>query len=282
MAIEQSLSWKQTLHKVRSRVVEMEKHRDIERELLRERNEQGVSERLKTDTAEALTERFGEFRASFDRAVRKFFPLPHIEGIAENLEQLNNLLGFYVGCIKEFPKVFTPQHKQTIPALISELKGLRKGLDRQLGQWRGAGEATAHMVFRPRGTADDEPLVAVAKTFSDRAHSVSLSIPGDYFAHEDENFWVAESEGKVFGYMKFFPEDKVVTFALMPADKVNFNKFVRSVLHRFYTAGPLPAGTDAVRVRVGYQREAKFFTDMGFVRTQIKGPGDWIYQRKIG
>ncbi len=63
---------------------------------------------------------------------------------------------------------------------------------------------------------------------------------------------------------------------------VNFNKFVRGLLHKFHANKEIfPTPSPAVRVRVGYVRETKFFTDIGFVRSETLGPSDWIYQRGL-
>ena len=66
-----------------------------------------------------------------------------------------------------------------------------------------------------------------------------------------------------------------------PGDKVNFGKFIRAALWKFCAQGPLPAPLAFARVRLSYVREVKFFTDIGFVRAEVKGPSDWIYQREI-
>jgi len=282
MAGDEALSWKAALGKVRNRVVTMEERRTREKKLERQRNESSLKEQLASDTAEALSARFADIRKRFDRGVRKFFPLKHIETVRQEIGELCDLLQFYKDCMKQFSKVFTPAHKTTIPNLLREIEDLNRGLDRQIRQWQKVADVTGPTGFRPRESADDAALVEVAKAFSMRAHKVPLSIPGDYFAHEDEDFWVAEAEGNVLGYVKFFPEEKVVTFALVPAVETNFKKFIRAILYRFLAEGPLPEKMDAARVRISYVREVKFFTDMGFVRTEVKGPSDWIYQREIG
>ena len=75
--------------------------------------------------------------------------------------------------------VFTPNHRTVIKSLLGELGNLQRGLDRQLKQWRQVDEVTAEVTFRAREDEDDEPLAAVAKAFSERAHSVQLSIPNE-------------------------------------------------------------------------------------------------------
>lgn len=275
------LSWKGQLDIVRNRVKEQEKQREIEKKLLRERNENSLRERLNTDTAESLSARFADCRGRFDVGVRKFYPLAHIEAVAKDLDTLKELLVFFTGCMKDFAQVFTPEHNTEIPRLLREIADLRKGLDRQLQQWQEVRDTLDGMVFRARADADNEPLVTVAKLFSERAHRVQLSLPSGYFAHEEDNFWVAQNGEFILGYVRFFPEEKVVAFAVVPHQKVNFNKFIRGILSEFLTAGPLTEKMSAVRVHITYGREVKFFTDLGFSRVEIKGPSDWIYQRDL-
>lgn len=273
------LSWQGQLDVVRNRVVEQEKQRQLEKKLLRERNEKSLRERLETDTVESLSERFDDCRERFDVGVRKFYPLEHIESVEEDVNTLNELLVFYTGCMKDFARAFTPAHNTEIPRLLREIEDQRKGLDRQLKQWREVRDVLDGTVFRARTDADDELLVTVAKSFSERAHRVQLSLPGNYFTHEGDNFWVAQNGEFILGYVKFFPEEKVVAFAVVPHKKVNFNKFIRGILYKFFYAGPLTEKLDAASVHITYGREVKFFTDLGFSRVEIKGPSDWIYQR---
>ena len=277
----EGLGWRAQLTQMRETVLEMEKRRETEKRLERERNEQSLTVKLKTDTAEALAQRYQDIQKKFDRDARRFYPLPYLEAVVQEVTDLTDLLVFYADCMKLFPKVFSPSHKTGIPALINDLATLQKGLDRQLGQWREVKEQLNAATFRARADADNAALVAAAKSFSDRAHSVPLHIPGDYFGHEGANFWSVAAAEKVYGYVKFWPADKVLTFALAPEPTVNFNKFVRGVLHKFCTAGPLPQPLPAVRVNITFAREAKFFTDMGFTRVETKGPSEWIYQREV-
>jgi len=281
MAAGSELSWRDQLTKVRDRVVEQEKRREIEKRLERERNEETLGRRLKEDTPEALAARFGEIRRAFDRDARKFYPLPQLQEALTALTDFGDLLRFYDDCMKQFPKVFTAAHKTGIPALLRELAELQQGLDRQLAQWREVKTTLDRVQFRPRKPSDDAPLVALAKAFSDHAHKVGLSLPNDYFSRESTNFWVAELNGKPIGYVKYMPADQALNFAIEPGDKINFSKFIRALLWKFCSQGPLPQPLPHARVRIAFVREVKFFTDMGFVRAEVKGPSDWIYQREI-
>lgn len=281
MAGDEGLSWKAQLGQVRSRVEEMEERRATEKRLQRERNEQALTVRLKEDTPEALKHRFGEIRQRADRAARKFYPLPHLEKAIAEIGDFGDLVRFYADCIKSFPKVFAPNHKPTFASLLAEIGTLQRGLERQLKQWRDVNTVMEKVTFRAREGGDNAALVAVAKAFSEHAHSVPLSIPGDYFAHEKNDFWVADCEGAALGYVKYWPTEKVVAFALSPDVEVNFNKFVRGILYSFCARGPLSEPMPAVRVRVGYVREVRFFTDIGFVREETMGPSDWIYHREL-
>ena len=274
-------SWRDQLTKVRDHVVEQEKRRQIEKRLEQERNEEALGRRLKQDTPEALAARFAEIRRAFDRDARKCYPLPQLEQALTALTDFGDLLRFYDDCMKQFPKVFTAAHKTSIPVQLRELAEVQQGLDRQLTQWREVKAALDRVQFRPRKPSDDAPLVALAKAFSDRAHKVSLSLPSDYFSRENTNFWVVDLAGKPIGYVKYVPADQALNFAVEPADKVNFNRFIRALLLKFCTQGPLPKPLPFARVRVAFVREVKFFTDMGFVRAEVMGPSDWIYQREL-
>jgi len=278
---EERLSWKEQLVRVRERVVDMERRRAEEKRLQRERNEQSLRRRLKEDTPEALNVRFSELRRRFDKAARKFFPLPHIEQAAEQIKEFAGLLEFYADCMKGFPRVFSNRHRTAIHSILAEMDTVRRGLDRQIKQWRGVREVLREVRFRPRTPEDDRVLVAVAKAFSERAHRVPLSIPSDFFVHEGENFWVVEFGGRVLGYVKYWPAGRFLTLALDAPEGVNFGKFVRGVLYRFCSEGVGGERMDVVRVRVGFVREVRFFTDMGFVRGETRGPSDWIYQRAL-
>lgn len=278
---QEGLSWRQQLAGVRGTVQEMEKRREVERRLEQERNEQALGKKLKEDTAEALAQRYADIHKRFDHDARKFYPLPLLEAVSQEIQDFTDRLKFYSDCMKSFPKVFTTNHKTGIPVILADLETLRGGLDRQLGQWREIQVALDKVQFRPQQPHDGPALVAAAKSFSDRAHKVPLSIPNDYFARETTNFWVAEAEGKILGHVKFQPADKTLAFAIVPEGAVNFAKFVRGVIYKFLTQGPLAEKPAAVRVNIAFVREVKFFTDLGFVRAETKGPSEWIYQREL-
>ena len=281
MGGDEGLSWRDQLSKVRGKVVELEKRREVEKRLERERNEEALARRLKQDTPEALAQRFSESHRNFDYNARRFYPLPQLEKVSEEITEFADLLNFYTDCIKSFPRVFSPAHKAAFASLLADIAELRRGLDRQLGQWREIKAALDALQFRRRKPSDDAALVAAAKSFSDRAHKVPLSIPSDFFSRETDNFWVADCQGTPTGYMKYWPQEKVLTFALECGEKVNFTKYVRGVLYKFCAQGPLSEPLPVARVRIGFVREVKFFTDMGFVRAETKGPTDWIYQREV-
>jgi len=281
MPDDAQLSWKEQLNRLRGRVAELEKQREIRKRVQREQSEKALQKRLKRDTAEALTARFKALRERFEHDARKFYPAPSLKTIASELGEFKDLLQFYAEGLRQYPGVFTANHRSTVPRLLKAVDGLDKNLQRQLRQWSAVGAFVEDIRFRPRTAEDDPALVAVAKAFSERAHQVALSIPDDYFAHEAENFWTVERRGSVLGYVKFFPDLETVTFALAEPAKLNYIKFIRGVLHRFYTEGPLPVKPQRIRVRLSYHREVKFFTDLGFVRTAVRGPSDWIYERAL-
>jgi hypothetical protein len=275
------LSWRDQLNRARQVVLQQEKRREVEKRLARERNEEALTARLKEDTPEAISHRMTELRQRFDHAARKLYPLPQLDEMQRDIEDLGDLLRFYVDCIKSFPKVFSPAHRQTFATVLSDIEGLANGLKRQLAQWEKVKELLDKTRFRPRQGEDDATLVAIAKEFSERAHDVTLSIPGDYFSREGDNFWTVDCGGKTLGYMKYWPAEDVVTFAVAQTDDVNFNKFLRGLLYRFGADGPMSKPLAAIRVKITFPKEAKFFADLGFIRTETQGPSDWIYSREL-
>jgi len=281
MPTDEGLSWKEQLGRLRTQVSELEKQREIRKRLQRERSEQSLKERLKEDTPEALNARFKGLRERFDHAVRKLYPLVGLEPLVTEVDDMHDLLAYFGEGVKQYPNAFSPNHKTLIPVLVGGLEELKGGIQKQIQQWHEVRGVVEPLTFRARTAKDDPALVAVAKLFSERAHGIHLSIPGDFFAHEQANFWAADLAGEAIGHVKYWPDAKVVSFAFTAPSKVNFNKFIRGALHRFFTSGPLPEPMDAVRVRITYGREVKFFTDLGFVRKEIRGPSDWIYQRDV-
>lgn len=278
---DSGLSWRDQLTQVRQRVLDQEKRREVEKRLERERNEEALTIRLKEDTPEALSQRMTALRQKFDAAARKFYPLPLLEEMRQNISDMSDLLNFYVDCIKSFPKVFSQGHRQAFPGLQDEASTLTKNIDKQLGQWQAVKVVLDKTQFRPRASDDDPKLVTLTKEFSERAHDVTLSIPGDYFGREGENFWVADYDGKVLGYVKYWANEGVVTFAFSPIEEVNYNKMLRGLLYRFGAQGPMPKPLAAIRVKITYPKEVKFFSDLGFVRSETKGPSEWIYSREL-
>lgn len=278
---ESGLGWRDQLTRVRSVVLEQEKRREVEKRLEQERNEGRLTERLKQDTPEALSHRLNDIKQRFDHVSRKLYPLPQLEAMSQEITDLRDLLAFYVDCMKSFGKVFNQSHRTMFPSLLSDVEGVVKGLERQIKQWTEIKPLLDKTQFRARKQEDDGPLVAITKEFSERAHDVTLSIPGDYFARENQNFWTIDTDGKVMGYMKYWAREDVVTFALAQPAEVNFNKFLRGLLHKFGAECPMGKPLAALRVKITFPREAKFFADLGFIRTETKGPSEWIYQREL-
>jgi hypothetical protein len=278
---DSGLSWRDQLARVRQAVLVQEKRREVEKRLEQERNEEALTARLKEDTPEALSQRMSSLRQNFDHAARKLYPLPLLEQMQQDITDMRDQLHFYVDCMKSFPKVFSPAHRQALPALLDDVSGLIKGLDRQIAQWQTVKQALDKTRFRPRVSEDDAKLVAIAKDFSQRAHDVQLSIPGDYFSREGGNFWTADYDGSVLGYVKYWVNDGVVTFAFTTLDEVNYNKLVRALLYRFGAEGPMAKPLPGIRVKITFPKEAKFFSDLGFIRTETKGPSEWIYTREL-
>jgi len=276
------LSWRDQLLGLRNKVVEAEKRRDEDKRLRRERSKEAIQERLKEETPEALNARLSEMRKRFGRAARQFFPLPHLEAFISEVGDFGSNLRFYKECQKEFGDVFSSHFRQTLDRLLRSVGELQRNLDKQLGQWRKVNEIVKKTAFREKTPDDDAGLVEIATTFHAQAHGLPLSLPRDFFAKEKKDFYVADYEGQVYGYVKYWPKENVTTFAITPPLKINLGKLVRGFLCHFYKNAAHGRRFEEARVRLSYAREVRFFTDMGFIRGETHGMSDWTYHRELG
>jgi len=282
MARDLGQDWRAQLSQLRDSVEEMERRREEEKRLQLERNREALQERLRRDTPENLSRQMNEVRDHCDRAARRFYPIESIEGACAELRDFDKRLQFYKDCQKEFGDLFTDKLVRTIDRCKADIANIERGLERQLAQWRAIRDVLNDVAFRPKCDADNAPLVAAAKDFSQRAHGMGLAIPEDFFAAEGENFRVTTHQENVIGYVKYWPDRDVITFALKPPVKLNFPKFVRGVLYRAYRQGPLSdKPRPAVRVRLGMAKEVKFFTDLGLVRSETVSVSEWVYERPL-
>lgn len=279
----QELSWKKQLQHVKSKVLEAEKQREDLKRMQLERSRESLQERLKEDTPEALDGVLAALKKECSRSSREFYATPHLQTALDRLGELGQKLRFYKDCQKDFGKLFTPRLRQTLDKLLRDLGAVQRGVEKQLAQWRAAEQVLSGTLFRPRGPADDGVLVGLAKAFHEAAHGGALSLPKNFFANEKDGFYVADFHEQPYGYVKYWPKEDVITFAVAqpknvePPVKLNFNKFIRGLLHHFARNGPLQKPLDTLRVRISYAREAKFFTEIGFVRSETHGMSDWTY-----
>lgn len=281
MPNDSGLSWRDQLASIRDDVAQMEQSRAEEERLQLERSRDSLKERLRDDTPDGLRQQLQDIRKNCDRAARHFFPPEALETALRSVLDFEKRMLFYKGCQKEFDDLFTPQIVQTIARCLSDLENTKKGLNRQLGQWRQIQGILGNVGFRAKTEEDDRAVAQSAKTFNEQAHGITLSIPSDFFAGEDEGFHVITYGEDVIGYVKWWADRDVVTLALAPPGKVNFPKFVRGVLARAYQGPLADKKQGSVRVRLSMSREVKFFTDLGFVRKETISVSEWIFERPL-
>ena len=275
------MSWREQLASIRDDVEQMAARREEEQRLRLERSRESLKERLQKDTPEGLRKEFQDLRRECDRAARRFFPPDGLQAALDRVLDFEKRMLFYQGCRGEFADLFSTAVIQAIDGRMADIQNVKKGLDRQLGQWREVQEALEDLAFRARTEADDKPLVQAAKSFNERAHSISLSAPADFFAGEGEAFHIVVQAGQVIGYVKYWDDRDVVTLAVYPAVDINFPKFVRGVLYRAYQGPLADKKQDRARVRLSMSREVKFFTDLGFVRKETVSVNEWIFERPL-
>jgi hypothetical protein len=274
--------WRAQLEKLRGNVEEMERKRAEEERLRLERSRESLQERLRHDTPESLNHQIQDLRKDCDRAARRFYPVEGIEQGQAKVQDFAKRIQFYRECEGQFSDLFTPPVKLAIARCHEEIEKIRWGLDRQLRQWGEIRDVLGNVAFRTRLAGDDKGLVQAAKQFSEAAHGMGLAIPPDFFSTEGAGFHVVAHQEAVLGYIRHWPDQRVVTFAVVPPSKLNFPKFIRGVLYKAYRSGPLAAtGSNSVRVRLGMTREVKFFTDLGFVRSETVSVSEWVYERSL-
>ncbi len=281
MSKESGLGWLAQLQKVRGVVENMEKQRAEDQRLKLERSREALKERLKHDTPSSLSQEFQDLRKDCDRAARRFYPPDDLQQALNRIADFRKRLEFYKGCYKDFSDLFTPQLTQVIDRSFEDLKAVTSGIERQLSQWTEVQALLQDITFRPKQDADNRPLTQAAKAFSERAHGMGLSMPADFFAGEKEGFFVVAIKDALIGYIKYWEDRQVITFALDPPPKTNFPKFVRGVLHKAYTGPLAEKKQDSVRVRLSMSREVKFFTDLGFSRKETISVSEWIFERPL-
>ena len=282
MAIDSGQDWRAQLEQLRGSVEEMEQRRAEEERLKLKRNREGLQERLRKDTPETIPQQLQELRKECDRSARRFYPLQAIEEACQMLRDFDKRMQFYKGCEKEFGDLFSPRLKQAISKCQGDIANAMRGLERQLKQWHEIRDVLAEISFRAKKDADDKGLAQVAKDFSQTAHQMGLTIPPDFFAAEDQGFHAVTHQDEIIGHIKYWEGRNVITFALTSPVKLNFPKFVRGVLFKAYREGPLAEKNQTtVRARLTMAKEVRFFTDLGFVRSETVSVSEWVYERPL-
>ena len=275
-----NLSWRSKLTQVRDKVVEQEKDREQRKLMEKERSRESLAEKLKRDTPEALTKQFNDLQKRCQTVARKLYPPDTLREQLASLAAFGDKLRLYKDTQREHPTLFSVPMKEVVNRLLNSMGEIQRSLDKQLGQWEGVEQILNTTAFRPRkpsaavprsGAGDDVRLIEIAKSFSQEAYQVALSLPSDYFASETTHFFVADSPaaGGVYGYVRFWPRDGgagEITFAAQAPQKVNFKKLVRGIVYVFCKRGPEPAAHGAIQVRLSDPREVKFYQELGFRR----------------
>ncbi len=269
-------SWAGKLKQVRERVVEQEKDREHRKLQEKERSRESLAEKLKRDTPEALTRQFNDLQKRCQTVARKLYPPDTLREQLASLATFGDRLRLYKDAQREHPTLFSAPVKDVINRLLNSMGEIQRSLDKQLGQWEGVEQILNTTAFRPRKPsasgkpADDARLLEIAKSFSQEAYQVVLSLPSDYFASESSHFYVADSTATgVYGYVRFWPREGGtgdITFAVQAPEKVNFKKLARGIVRVFCKRGPEPAAHGAIKVRLSDPREVKFYQELGFRR----------------
>lgn len=274
-------SWREQLNSLRGQIAEAEKQREIRKKLEMERNKEALSARLRRDTPQALQAEYNRLRETCQRIARRLYPPDALRAQLDAIAELGERLRFYRECQKDYGDLFSAEMRQTLMRLLSDLGELQRGMDRQLGQWAPVETILRATAWRPPQPADARRLVEISKVYNEKAFSLTLSLPGDFYAEESQNFFVAEHGGNAYGFVKYWPADDAITFAVVPLGEVNFRKFIRGFVHCFYTSGHIQPRAPVVRVRLSHPAEFRFFADMGFARAESKSLTDSIYQREL-
>ena len=261
-------SWRAQLGHLRKEVAQAEKERELRKKLERERSRDAVAARLREEPIESLGARFHDLKRECQAIGQRLYPPDGLRGRTGELDALQEIVQYYDICRREYGELFNANMRETLSRLLTGLQEVRNSLEKQLGQWSAIEEVLEKTIFRPRSDADNLRLLEIAKSFSLQAHSLPLVLPADYFATENENFWVAEAQGapRAYGYVKYWPEDTAISLAVVEPDSVNFKKFVRGFLFLACRRGPAAGRMEELRVRVADPQEFKFFQELGFRR----------------
>lgn len=281
MALIEGASWQDQLAKLRPKVVDAEKSRDLEKKQKLERSKEALAGSLQRDTPEELARQLRDIEGAYSTAIRAFYPPPHFGGLMERIEEYEVKVHYYIDQRKRFSDVFAPAYKQVLPKCDRDMAELKKGMAKQKGQWEAVQQIVEAGPFRAKAKEDDLRLIDIAKEFHHQAHGIQLNIPKTFFATKRANFFVADRDGEPFVYVEYYPNEATLSFAIYPLEKVNFTKLARGVLHQFCLNGPLETPIGTVQVRLTNTQEVKFYTDMGFLRSKTLGMSDWLYQRRI-
>ena len=274
-------SWRDQLSVVKDKVVEAKRLEELEEKLQIQRSRDGILEKLKEDTPDALGRQFRALENAFRSGGRELFPAETIIGAAEQLQVLSDKAEFYLDAVGKFDDIFTEAHQQALAKLQHDLPKLKERFDKQVAEWSNVKIVVDGTKFRHKLPEDEPTLAHIAKTFYNRAHGIDLNLPKQFFARKAENFHVATFQDIPYAYGEV--SDVPDTFALAVGEVLgtNFTKLARGFMYRWCREGFSAKKLDTLSVRVTSRDEVKFYTGLNFLRSQTRGMSDWIYSRKV-
>ena len=274
-------SFREQLMAIRPTVEAAAEDREQREREKRERTKDKLVEELKQNPPEQFLQQIRDLEDAYKVTNKRFCPGPAIQDCVQELDRLEEKVKRYTYYLDRFPDIYSESMKRSLKQIPPASAAVRKKIGPQWEQWQSIEELLAKTEFRARKKGDETALVDTAKEFHKRAHGMQLDVPKSLFAAKRDNFFVVAAESTLMGYFESFPDEKRVTFALVPPAGVNFIKFVRGTVHKFCTAGPTELPRDLVNLRLYGREEVKFYTDLGFMRTETLGMSDWLYQRKF-
>ncbi len=278
----ESASWREQLSVVKNKVVEAEKRKALERKLQIQRTKEGIQAKLKEDTPDALERSFREIETGMKAGGRELFPVETMQAAARQMEELNEKVQYYLGVMKDkqFADLFSSAYQQTLRRVDAGIKKLRDRASKQVDEWSKVKLVMDATQFRGKLPEDEPTLIHVAKTFHQKAHGITLNLPSTFFSRRSEGLWVATFQDIPYAYVMETDVEGTLSLAVGEVIGTNFLKLVRGFMHTLATRGPL-GKLETIHVRVTSRDEVKFYTNLNFLRTAVRGMLDWTYSREI-
>lgn len=273
-------SWRDQLSKVKDKVAETTRQKELERRLQVQQTKESIAERLATDTPDELDRRFRGIQDALRAGGRELFPVETMLEAAKDLDDLSDRAEFYLDTLEKFGEVFPAPYKELLPKLQASLDELKKRSAKQVEEWSNVKIVTDATKFRGKQAEDDPTLLHIARTFYERAHGIDLNLPKHFFAKKAEGFYVVTFQDIPYAYAEVGDAKGTITIVVGEVIGANFIKLVRGCMYTWCQRGPV-AKTDTISVRVTSRDEVKFFKGLNFLRTGTHGMSDWSYSRKV-